>query len=96
MNEAKRTNIPCVFLPLGCNKLMTYELFNKLKIGQTDRCPCDTAPMTTQHLPQDCPLHDVLKQEAWPDYPPLRDRLYGNLEALRRTAAYVRGTGVSI
>ena len=38
----------------------------------------------------------VLRQETWPEDPPLRDRLYGNLAALRRTAAYVRGTGVSI
>ena len=75
---------------------MNAHMFNKLQIGQTDRCPCDTAPMTTQHLLQDCPLHDVVRQEAWPEDPPLRDRLYGNPAALQRTAAYVRGTGVFI
>ena len=32
----------------------------------------------------------------WPDPTLLRDKLYGNLEELRRTAAFVRATGISI
>ena len=32
----------------------------------------------------------------WPEPIPLRDRLFGSLEELRRTAAFVRATGISV
>ena len=32
----------------------------------------------------------------WPEPTLLRDKLYGNLEELKRTAAFVRATGISI
>ena len=32
----------------------------------------------------------------WPEPTLLRDKPYGNLEELRRTAAFVRTTGISI
>ena len=33
---------------------MNVHRYIKLKLGQTDRCPCDTVPMTSQHLSQLC------------------------------------------
>ena len=50
-------------LRTGHNR-MNDRMYSKLKTGQTDGCPCDTAPMTGQHLPQDCPLHDVVRGMA--------------------------------
>ena len=32
----------------------------------------------------------------WPEPTLLRDKLHGNLEELRRTAAFVRATGISV
>ena len=32
----------------------------------------------------------------WPEPIPLRDKLWGNLGELRKTAAFVRTTGISI
>ena len=32
----------------------------------------------------------------WPEPKPLRDQVYGNLEVLKRTAAFVRATGISV
>ena len=32
----------------------------------------------------------------WPEPIPLRDKLYGNLEELRRTATFVRATDISV
>ena len=49
-----------------------------------------------QHLLQHCRLHDALRRDMWPEPTLLRDKLYGNLEELRRTAAFVRATGISI
>ena len=82
-------------LRTGHNRMRAH-LFNKLKIGESDLCPCDTAPMTTAHLLQDCPLHDALRQATWPTVTTLTEKLYGDLASLRRTAAFVRETGVTI
>ena len=65
-------------------------------IGQTDHCPCDTAPVTRQHLFQDCPLHDVVRWETWPKETSPGDKLFGDPEALQRTAAFIQMVGVSI
>ena len=32
----------------------------------------------------------------WPEPKPPRDKLYGNLEELNKTAAFVRATGISL
>ena len=37
-----------------------------------------------------------MRRDTWPDPALLRVKLYGNLEELRRTAAFVRATGISI
>ena len=40
--------------------------------------------------------HDALRRDMWPEPMILRDKLYGNLEELKRTAAFVRATGISL
>ena len=82
-------------LRTGHNR-MNYHLFNKLKIGETDRCPCKRGPMDTEHLLQTCPTHEELRKEIWPNAKQLREKLYGNLEDLRRTADFVRRAGITI
>ena len=72
---------------------MNAHLYIELKIGQTDCCPCDTAPMASQHLLHNCPHHDIVRQETWPKDTSLRDKLFGDPLALRKTAAFVRMTG---
>ena len=37
-----------------------------------------------------------LSPDMWPEPIPLREMLYGNLEQLRRTAAFVRATGICV
>ena len=48
--------------------------------------------MTAEHLLQHCQLHDALRRDMRPEPKPLRGKLYGNLEELRRTGASVRAT----
>ena len=67
-------------------------MYRKLKIGQTDRCHCNTS----HHLLTDCPLHDAVRLEIWLKDISLRDKLHGDLAALQRTAALAGMTGVSI
>ena len=57
---------------------------------------CDTAPMSTEHFFQRCRLHEGPRGDTWPEGRPLREKLYGDLAELKRTAAFVRATGVDI
>ena len=38
-------------LRTGHNKMKAH-MYNKLKIGETDRCPCNTGPMNIEHVLQ--------------------------------------------
>ena len=78
----------------GHNRLNAH-MYNKFNVGEPEMCPCNADIMTAEHLLQHCPLHDVMRRDTWPDPMLLRDKLYGNLEELRRTAAFVRITGIS-
>ena len=53
--------------------------------------------MTAVHLLQDyCPIHADLRQETWPETTQLKEKLYGNLAALQRTAAFVKAVEVDV
>ena len=81
-------------LRTGYNKLNTHMC--KLKVGGSEMCPCNADIMTAEHLLQHCRLYDAVRRDMWPEPTLLRDKLYGNLRELRRTAAFVRATGISI
>ena len=52
--------------------------------------------MTKENLLQHCPLHDGLRGDTWPENRPLREKLYADLVELKRTAAFVRATGMDV
>ena len=81
-------------LRTGHNR-MNAHMYSKLKIGQMIAVLV-TAPITSQHLLQDCPLHDVVRQETWPKDTSLRGKLFGDLQALRRTADFILMKRISI
>ena len=62
----------------------------KFKLGESEMCPCNADIVTAEHLLQHCRLHGAMMRDMWPEPTLLRDKLYGNLEELRRTAAFVR------
>ena len=68
----------------------------KFKAGESEMCPCNADIMTAEHLLQHCQLHDALRRHVWPDPTPLREKVYDNLEELRRTAAFVRATDLCV
>ena len=78
----------------GHNRLDAH--IYKFKVGESEMCPCNADIMTAEHLLQHCRLHDAMRWDTWPDPTLLRHKLYGNLEELRRTAAFVRATDISI
>ena len=82
-------------LRTGHNRFNVH-MYSKLKVGESEMCPCNADIMTAEHLLQHCQLHDALRQDVWPEPIPLKDKLYGNLEELRKTAAFVRATGTYV
>ena len=71
-------------------------MYNKFKVGESEMCPCNADIMTAEHLLQHCRLHDAMSRDMWPEPMLLKDKLFGNLDELWRTAAFVRTTGISI
>ena len=85
---------PCNADIMGAGRLLqNYQLHDASRrdIGQNN-----TDIMTVEHLLQHCQLHDALRRDVWPEPIPPRVKLCGNLEELRRTAAFVRATGISV
>ena len=72
------------------------HMHSTFKVGESEMCPYNANIMTAEHLLQHCQQHDALRRDMWPEPIPLRDKLYRNLEELRRTAAFVRATGISV
>ena len=88
LHKLSRTEPVILFrLRTGHNRLNAHMY--KFKVGESEMCPCNADIMTAEHLLQHCPLHDAMRRDTWPDPTLLRDKLYGNLEELRRTAAFV-------
>ena len=96
LHKLNRTEQVILFrLRAGHNRLNAH-MYNKLKVGESEMCPWNADIMTAEHLLQHCQLYDAMRRDTWPDPTLLRDKLYGNLGELRRTAAFVRATGISI
>ena len=96
LHKLNRTEQVILFrLRTGHNRLNAH-MYNKFKVGESEMCPCNADIMTAEHLLQHCRLHDAMRRDTWPEPMLLRDKLYGNLGELRRTAAFVRATGISI
>ena len=68
----------------------------KFCVGESVVCPCDTILMTVEHLLQDCPTYQNLRTKIRPADQPLREKLYGSLESLWQTTAFISESGVPI
>ena len=52
--------------------------------------------MTAEHILQECRLHQRAREKFWPSPVALGKKLYGTLEELRATAAFIVDIGVDI
>ena len=68
------------------NRTATTSWTEQNKSSKSEMCPCNTAPMTNelQHCPLQDTAEDHLARGSAPD-----QKLYGDLAALRRTAAFI-------
>ena len=72
---------------------LRQHMFTKFRIGE---CHCGTSPMTVEHFLQDCQTHQNVRSETWPADTPVREKIYGPVENLQHTVAYVRAAGVPV
>ena len=79
----------------GHNRL-NHHLATKLKLVPSPICPCGKTDQTTEHILQECELHNTLRQAIWPAETPLQTKLYGCREELSRTADFILQTGLAI
>ena len=82
-------------LRTGHNRLR-HHLHATFGIGETNQCPSNKAPMTTEHILQECEQQERHRLRFWPSPVALRTKLYGNLEELKTTAAFIGETGLDI
>ena len=75
---------------------LRHHMFTKFHIGDSPVCPCGAADMTVGHILQDCRTFQNLRDETWPSAPSVREKIFGSLEELRRTAAFIRATGIPV
>ena len=68
----------------------------RLRVSHTDECPCGSGIQTPEHLLQSCPTFHALRQETWPCEVGLKEKLWGPVAALRRTADFALQTGLTI
>ena len=58
----------------SCSSVLQYtHMYNKIKVGESEMCPCNADIMTVEHLLQHCPLHDAMRQDTWPEPTPLTE-----------------------
>ena len=91
----RREQVAIFRLRTGHNRLK-HHLFTKFHIGESEQCPCKTGSQTTEHLLQSCPLYRAQRDRTWPEPTPVAQKLFGDLGDLRRTAAFIEETEMSI
>ena len=52
--------------------------------------------MTAGHILQDCRTHQGAREKIWPSPVALGTKLYGTLEELSATAAFIENIGIEI
>ena len=86
LHKLNRPEQVILFMLRTWHNRLNDHMYNKFKVGESEMCPCNADIMTAEHLLQHCQLHDALRWDMWPEPTLLRNKLYSNLEELRRTA----------
>jgi hypothetical protein len=79
----------------GHNK-MRYHLHTKLKIGTTSLCHCGLADMIAEHVLQEYPQLTDLRTDTRQTQVELEEKLYVGVESLKRTAKFIKQSGISL
>ena len=69
---------------------------NRLKISASPVCPWGHEDQTSEHVLQSYPQLNELRGKMWPEEIDLSSKLYGNLEELQTTAAFMAANGLGV
>ena len=92
---ARSEQVILMRLRTGHNRLNSH-MFRTFKIGTSAQCPCGAAEMTTEHVLMDCPSLGDLRRATWRSSITLNEKLYGSLISLKKTAKFVKESGISV
>ena len=93
LNRAEQVTM--VRLRSGHNRLNSH-MFKKYRLVQSPKCPCGVEDQTVEHVLQRCKRHDQERAAMWPQDTTLERKLYGDVDDLRRTTAFIADTGVIV
>jgi len=71
-------------------------MYKKYRLVQSPKCPCGEEDQTTEHVLQRCKRHDQERAATWPQETTLQQKLYVDVEDLRRTTSFIVDTGVVV
>ena len=72
-------------LRTGHNRL-NHHMYKCFKLVASPKCPCGEADQNAEHILQDCPRYQVLRQQVWPGPLTVHEKLYGSSDFLKRTS----------
>lgn len=82
-------------LRTGHNRLNKH-LHSKLKVVPSPMCPCGEAEQDALHILQECGNFRLQREAIWPEPTPMEDKLYGTVESLQKTTAFLYQTGLCV
>jgi len=79
----------------GHNRLNAH-MHRKLKVVPSPTYPCGEEDQTTKHVLQGCNRHQPERIAQWPSATPLHQKLYGDLEDLKKTTNFITAAGLVV
>ena len=61
----------------------------RMGLADTAHCECGADEQTPEHILQTCPLYEERRQQTWDEDTPVRTKLWGTVDDLRRTANFI-------
>ncbi|CAC5403315.1 unnamed protein product [Mytilus coruscus] len=95
--EQQEENPVCYteILRTGQNRL-NQHLCKVMIVVPSPMCPCGEAEQDAAHLLQSCKIHQALRDKIWHSETPLKEKLYGPVDALQKTIRFVEETGIQV
>ncbi|XP_053376916.1 uncharacterized protein LOC128547772 [Mercenaria mercenaria] len=82
-------------LRTGHNRLNAH-MCTKLKLSPSPMCPCGLEQQTAEHILQRCPRLENQRKRVWPNSTPMKIKVHGKMEDLKKTASYIAGSGLTL
>ena len=78
------------------HNILNAHMHTQLKLVPSPVFPCGEEEQTTEHVLQRCRRHHQERTSMWTSETPLHQKLYGELQDLRRTTQFISATGLTV